>query len=491
MKLLLHLSLVAVLLAGSGVLENSTRQQLRAGEPTAIKINYDPQFLVDDTLIDNRWGIKYQQESITRVVHAPQKSELNPVIAGKGGYVNVARDSKTGKFRMWYQDYWDQSLNPRKYTYATAYAESEDGLHWSLPRIGKHLYKDTRDNNIVMLGPGGGRAECQFLLDLPPQHRRGYQYVMLYGTDDPGKRGLHLIGSQDGIDWDPASDVRITPNFTPDTQNSIVWDPRTKTFVCFTRATNIYREGGQRRKVARMEHTDLWSEWPVFPENIILPDEVDVRSGHWKFYGMPTRYYAGFYWGFLWPYRPEQDIYTELVFSRDGKRFERFPERPRLIDVGPDNSWDRGMVFASPGWIEMENEWWIYYSGTDGPHSGNNLTPGIGMARLRKEGFVSLHSPAGGGVIVTRLLTWPGGDLCLNANVIEGDLTVRITDYDRRAIPGFERSLAVTGDRIRHEVKWDQGELNQLRGKSIRFEFQMSNVADLYAFCAVPKGEKP
>ena len=166
-----------------------------------IRIDGQPQFFIDDYLVDNRWGVEYLTEAITRVFHVPVKHPANPVIAERGGYVNVLRAD--GRFRMWYQDYWDQSWTPRKYTYGVAYAESEDGLNWQLPRIGRHAFKDTTDNNIVLLGPGGNRAEVPYLLDVPEKFRRGYEYLLLYLTDEP--KSARLIGSHDGISWDPAS----------------------------------------------------------------------------------------------------------------------------------------------------------------------------------------------------------------------------------------------------------------------------------------------
>ncbi len=463
------------------------------GRPPVVDIGHDPQLFVDDYLVDNRWGMKDQAEAMVRFFHPPRKDERNPLIAENGGYVNVARDERTGLFRMWYQEFWDQSLNPRKYTYGIAYAESKDGIHWKLPRIGKFPFKNTLDNNIVLLSPSGGDAEGQSVLDLPKEARRGYNYVMLYVTYDPKHRGMHLIGSHNGIDWDPASDTLIAPGFTPDTHNSILWDPGQRKYVCFTRAVNIYNdENGLRRRVARLENSRLWDQWPIFPENVLIPDEADAKSGHTLFYGMPTKYYAGLYWGFLWPYRPGEDIYTELAFSRDGRSFQRLPDRPRLVDLGSGNAWDRGMVFAS-GWLEVEDEWWIYYSGSDARHKSHEVTTGIGLARVRKEGFVSLRSPAGGGVVVTRLLRWPGGRLYVNADAGQGELTMRVTAYDRKPIPGFDPSpsLPVHGDNVRHEVKWGCGDIRSLKGHAIRLEFRMEHVVDLYGFRAVPEGEQP
>ena len=83
-----------------------------------------PQLFVDDHLVDNRWGVEYLTETVIRVFHAPIKHEANPLVSGTGGMLNVVWDEEAGLFRMWYQEYWDQSFEPRLYTYAVAYAES-------------------------------------------------------------------------------------------------------------------------------------------------------------------------------------------------------------------------------------------------------------------------------------------------------------------------------------------------------------------------------
>ncbi len=171
-----------------------------AAQPNVITINHDPQFFIDDYLVDNRWGVAYRTETVTRVFHQPRKDRLKPVIPENGGYLNVLRDEQTGLFRMWYEQYWFQSHEPLKYTFGIGYAESKDGLHCKRPRIGKHKFKGTRDNNIVLLGPDNGLAQAQYLLEVPVEHKRGYKYVMLWSTFVSGKNGLHLIGSQNGID---------------------------------------------------------------------------------------------------------------------------------------------------------------------------------------------------------------------------------------------------------------------------------------------------
>ncbi len=472
------------------------RQTSPAGPPRVIEIGHEPQMFADDYLVDNFWGIDYTRETVTRAFHTPRRSSANPVLEKDGGFVNVVYDKEAAVFRMVYEDFWITSLQPFKYTYAIAYAESTDGVNWKLPRIGKHSFKGTKDNNIVLAGPDGSMAGCPFLLDLPEDQKRGYKYIMLYRTSP---QGMYLIGSNDCINWDPSSKFRITVDYAADTLNSIVWDPKLKIYTCYTRATNIYGgeekgtsevpEKGMRRKVGILQHDKLWSEWPVFPENILLPDSEDAGKGYWKFYGMPSQYYGGIYWGFLWPYsKITEKIHTELVTSRDGRNFTRFPGRPPLIDLGEEGSWDHSMIFASPNWVEVGDEWWIYYMGANENHASRNNTYGIGMMRVRKEGFISLQSPPGGGKIITRMIRWPGGKLYLNADAGTEGLTVRVTGYDRKPLNGFdpEQSIAVTGDGVRHEVSWKNGDMRALKGRDIRLEFFFKGSGDLFSFRAAP-----
>ena len=455
-----------------------------------VEIGFEPQFFVDDYLVDNRWPLRKGKEAMVRACHQPVKHPANPLIAGKGGYVNVVWDDDAKLYRMVYQDFWVQSPKPNlKYTYAISYAESKDGIEWTLPNLGMHEWKGGKDNNVCWQGLKGGRTASPCLLDLPKEQRRGYEFVMLYKYSD----GVHLVCSNDCIHWDKASDVRIAHRFWPDTQSCIVWDPKQKLYTWFTRATDRYRDsrgpldGGATRRVARLANKELWAEWPVQTQNILIPDSEDANAGFNFIYGMPTRYHAGIYWGFAWPFKLNTDIYTELVVSRNGRVFERFPGRPRLIDLGPEGSWDAGMVFGSPNWLEVGDEWRIYYCGHDGPHGTMKRTPGMGLCTIRKEGFVSMRGPRRGGVVCTRTIRWPGGRLLVNCDAAEGELKVRVSNAKREVVPGFDYGdcLPFTGDSTGHEVTWKEKRIDELKGQVIRLEFLLTK-ADLYTFRAAP-----
>lgn len=498
-----------VLAVGLGILVLVIVPPFVGGTPVPeepVAIGFEPQFFIDDYLVDNRWATNFRTELTHHVVHAPKKDERNPLVTGRGGYLNVVWDAEAQKFRMWYQVHEYSGEKPQKVNYAVAYAESKDGIAWDFPKLGKFDWEGTKENNVVLRGPRGSSVSSPFLMDLPAEQRRGYRFVLLYTLDDhdPANAGMRLVGSKDGIDWDIAND-RLIARVYPDVFSSISWDPRSKEYVCFTRATSRYRQLTDRRRVFRMAGKDLWGEWSVRPESpllpdrgekwtiplqsILIPDAEDARRGRNDFYGMATHYYAGIYWGFLLPYRLDHEVVTELAVSRDGKQFNRFRERTPLIDLGPKGAWDAGMVFSAPRWVEVGREWWIYYAASAGPHDDTKAKWGIGLARIRKEGFVSLSSPKGGGGVVTRSLLWPGGDLVVNADAKNGELRVRVTDEKRKEIAGFGAAdcTPFAGEAVAHPVAWKVGRMDELKGRVIRLEFLMAGQVDLYTFRAGDK----
>jgi hypothetical protein len=461
-----------------------------------VEIGHTPQFFIDDYIVDNRWSLKPKTEEVVRVFHAPKKHERNPLFGGDCGYPSVVREADTGTFKLWYQTHSRQSVADEKTAkYAIAYAESKDGLTWTRPELGLIDWNGTKANNIVWKGHANFRASGQQILDLPESARRGFRYVMAYHTSG-GKRnenGIHVVGSHDGIHWDKASDTQVL-NISSDTVNSVIFDPVRGEFAMFCRAKDRYIAGqtgmlyqGESRRIARVAGKDLWSLWQDSPQAILIPDEVDLAHGFNRFYGMTARYHAGITFGFVWSFKLNTDIWTELAWSRDGVSFERLPTRPRLIDLGAAGTWDDGMVFGSSDWIEVGDEWWLYYAGWDGPHETREREGRIGLATMRKEGFVSLRGMRGGGVVATRKLVWPGGELVVNADAGNGELKVSVTDEKRKVVPGFDYTDCepLTGNAVAHPVKWRGASLDSMRGKVLRLEFQLRE-ADLYTFRAAP-----
>jgi hypothetical protein len=471
---------------------------LWSSEP--LEIGDEPQYVFDLHVVDNHWANKYKRHAVKRVFHRPEKHPDNPLFqdgrtevdAPLAGNFCVEHDDESGFFRAWYKvsnPNWRDEPGPH---YAMAYAESEDGLNWERPSLGLFEWRNSKDNNICWISDSRG-GDGTVLLDLPEEARRGHRYVMLFRDSS----GIKLVGSKDGIHWDRNS-VQYLKNLHSDTLNNLVYDPERNHYVLFCRPKDIYRSGqkggmintGASRRMARMVHDTLWSHWPADPETILIPDELDNEEHFNFFYGMPTRYHGGLYWGFLWSFRMNTMIHTELAFSRDGEDFERLPRRPKLIARGEQGAWDDSIVRGTT-WIEVGDEWWIYYTGQDTPHGERSKSRGVGLATVRKEGLVSLRGPRnGGGVVVTRKLRWPGGHLVVNADARGGEMKVRVSDSGREPLDGFDYRdcRPFTGDSTSHVVRWGDRTAESLKGRVVRLEFLLTGV-DLYTFRADPEAK--
>ena len=243
---------------------------------------------------------------------------------------------------------------------------------------------------------------------------------------------------------------------------------------------------GVVRRIGRMERDALWTQEEAWPRTIFLPDEVDQRNEITSHMSMKVKIHGGVYFGFLIPYVPKEQLWTELILSRDGESFER--THAPFVSTGAPGAWDRGQAWAAPDWVEVGDEWWITYHGSDrGPNVAipKDTSWGIGLAKIRKEGFVSLRGPRNGGVVCTRVLRWPGGKLLLNAAAREGLITVRVSGPERKVIPGFDHADCVPfrGDSIAAEVRWKNKTLGDLAGQPLRLEIYIAN-GDLYSFHA-------
>jgi hypothetical protein len=478
-----------------------------------VEIGQEPQFVFDGWIVENYWALKYKRQSVDRVFHQPTKHAANPLLTGDDpGYPWVIRDPASGLFRMYYQANFEVAATKkpaqagetlpgeaqakgRSFKCYVAYAESKDGVQWERPTLNASPPPGLAARNLAIYRPQRPEAESSapMILEVPEKDRRGYRYLMLYRTKGPVRElaGIRIAGSHDGVTWDLNHDAKIA-HLHSDTANSVCYDPRRGEYVMYCRPKHLYRafdgemiDTGESRRVARLASRELWTDWLADqkPQTILVPDEIDNQTHFSCFYAMPTRWHAGVYWGFLEPFRMNDLIYTELVTSRDGIQFQRFGGRPKLLEFGPQGSWDDEMIFASPSWVEVGDEWWIYYSGWDGPHGTADRDGAIGLATIRKEGFASLRGPAGGGVVCTRLLQWDGGSLAVNADARGGKLTVRISDEKRRPIAGFDHADCdpFTGNRTQHEITWSGRAANSLGRRTVHLEFYLEQ-ADLFTF---------
>ncbi len=246
------------------------------------------------------------------------------------------------------------------------------------------------------------------------------------------------------------------------------------------------------RRIARSESDDFihWSE----PEVVIRPDELDPP----RLYNMNVTLYQGVYLGLLeefysWgtrrypgcPQEPET-FEVQLVFSRDGKKWERLANRPVFLPRGYVGSFDGGIISgAHQPIIPYQDELRIYYTGSLSCHNVGGFPQRIGVARLERERLVARTAGDEVGFLLTKPFRLEGERLTINADARRGLIKVEATDSEGQPLPGLSVKTAtgINGNGFSLPVTWQDGSrLSEYRGRMVRLRFYMQE-SRLYSFC--------
>ena len=154
--------------------------------------------------------------------------------------------------------------------------------------------------------------------------------------------------------------------------------------------------------------------------------------------------------------------------------------------MGARNEWDAD--YHDPCWdpILVDDELWIYYRSVNRqPDEGTPLVGhAIGLATLRRDGFVSLNAGDTPGIIVTRPLTLPGHALFVNAEVGDGGyVKAEVMKPDETPLDGFTLadSRPLTENTTKGRLTWQTtDEVHIAPGQHLRLRFQLQN-AKLYS----------
>ena len=478
-----------------------------------VEVGHERQLLMDWHVVDDLVGAQ-------RIVHRPEKHPDNPIVTpeqpyegtGLASFGTVLRDAQTNRFRMW-APVWDREQIKRtgktRSSMRGHYYESDDGLDWQRPSLGLIEHEGSKDNNIFVQS----YTDNLWVLPLPQRmHGRG-RFAMIYCDclilDDPtnpenperspGNRNL-IAFSEDGIRFTAAPENPIWCGRT-DTGNNIVYNPDRDVFMHYRRATV---NAGEIRRIAYSESADLitWTQ----PVNIVRREENDPAH----LYSMHVTLYHGVYLGLLCRLHshpnPRQErladgrdfqMNTELAWSRDGFQWHRHPNKPVFIDTSPSkpDACDWGMAMGMGNIIEMDDHIRVYYGGREYLHGGYRVDAdpkhsSICLGTLRPDGFVSIDAGDDGGLMLTRPLAYPGGQLRINARTT-GDGTIRVAVREAQSAGDgewpkgfrFDDSIHFSGDSLDHVMTWRQGHetLDAFPSRTIRLHFWLEN-AELYSF---------
>ena len=462
-----------------------TEHTFARGPAGPLVLDAGPHLFIDDYLIE-------VAEGLTRTTHQPLKA-ADPIlgVAGAGVHrevlfhLSVLCDSQRRQFpfRMWYVAGYEGAGNRWSY----GYAESNDGLQWHLPELGLVDIDGSKANNVVRPA-----AYCIFLVDRGPEFQDlTRRYALLY----TGGASFSATYSPDGLYWsdDPNNPLYQDDEGRMEDKLAGCWDPLRQCYLLTTgysgrpedgfRGKPPFHRDGHRRLVGQMTSKDL-VDWTPFRPIVVADPE---QPGFCEFYGMKPTVRGTLYLGFLRVLRddlpatvdgPVHGIgWTELCTSRDGEHWTRQPGV--FIDRNhAPQSWDHAMAWVGDH-IAVGDREFIYYGGYSRGHKVGRRQ--LGVATLRRDGFVSRDAGPEGGTLRTPLFRWDSAQITVNAEV-EGALRVRLLTESGLPISGFffAECQALRGDSLAHTVRW-KGDLRALKGRLVHLEFALRD-ARLYGF---------
>ncbi len=485
-----------------------------------IDIGSRRELFVDDFLIEKLSGKAEQR------LHQPRIQEIvmthDASWEGSGsGYHSIFQDG--GKYRMYYKS-WQLSVTPGKVNTSehplfTAYAESDDGIHWRKPELGLHDFNGSKANNIVIphgkmgnVNPDGGHPAV--FKDENPAAPADAKYKAVVRSHSP--KGLLALKSADGLRWSPMADAPVITAGAFDSQNLAFWDPASGLYRAYWRIftggvtdEKNWKPAGHRAiRTATSKDFIHWENqrdvsYVDSPSEQLYTNQVKPyhRAPH-LLLGFPTRYVERG-WTDSTRVLPElenrewrskaNDRYgmaiTEGLFmaSRDGVKFKRWSDAFLPPGIERPGTWNYGHQYIAWHPVETKsalegapNE--LSFYATESYWTGNSSE--LRRYTLRLDGFVSIHAPMSGGELITKPFTFTGKSLTMNfATSAAGGIQVEIQDPTGQPIPGFDLAdgAQIFGDAIDRPATWKNGgDVSSLAGKPVRLRFVL-NDADLFS----------
>jgi len=480
-------------------------------QPATTAIGNRRELFVDDALIDSLAG------GATLRLHQPQPQEL--AFANERPWEgNMCGCFKTyfhdGQSFVLYYQAWNCRLETEngktrciESPIYIGLLESDDGIGWRRPSLGVVEFNGSTDNNITFAGIGadwkGVHGFAPFLDTnpaCPPQAR-----FKALGARNVGPLVLYALQSPDGRHWSLMQEEPVMTDGAFDSQNLAFWDSERGEYRAYFR----YFDADSMRGIKTRTSPDLihWSEavpleYPGAPHEQLYTNQVQpyYRAPH-LFIGFPTRYVER-KWSAAIEALPELEhrrlraaasarygaALTDGLFmaSRDGRTFKRWGEAFIRPGLRPTGSWTYGDCYQGWGLLQTRSaiagapdELSMY--ATEGYWREDMSS--IRRYTLRIDGFVSVQAPLGGGSLLTKPLTFEGGELRLNISTsAAGSARVAILTPDGAEIDGFTAAdcVEIIGDDLDFSVRW-RGDLAKLQGQPVRLRFELSD-ADLYAY---------
>lgn len=478
------------------------------GRPATAAVNVGEQ---KQLFIDGRFIAASERVALT--MNPPQKlgivldSADAPWELGPGGFFRVIEVD--GRSRLYYGAFTraGQSL---------ACAESDDGLHWTRPKLGIVAVDGSSANNLIY---ADNAIDATIMVDPNGPPERRYKLFRSRVSADPAVAGVYAAFSADGLHFTEAG--RVLPMW-PETGLIADWDARIGRYVVFTR---LFAQGGDnQRRIARIETDDLLKPWPfrstVRPPGCPTPDNLQTvlsadamddpfcdlytNAAHiyphaqdvYLMFPAPFRHFSPGRqpWFRFEPGNEYGLMEVQLAVSRDGIHWSR-PDRRPYVGIGLPDEWDRWLTMMGAGMVRRGSYLYQYYWSTGRTHDSGILRPeydrsivpknAIGAVRQRLDGFISADFTGASGTLTTPPLLFTGACLRLNIDTgATGTARVELRDAQGRAVAGHSSAECeeIGGNFIDTPVRWKgRSDLTALRGQPVSLHITARS-ARLYAF---------
>jgi hypothetical protein len=449
-------------------------------------------------LVDHEFIAK--SEGVRLKAHPPRKTgerlieSEHPWENATLNWFSVLRDGD--RYRMWYECY-DVEGWPTADDTSFCYAESNDGIRWTKPKLGMVSYRGSKENNILFrqVGEGTHRSRVHgsgVFLDpsAPPESR--YKSVSQGLFQGIAERPYFVAGmsSPDGLHWTRSAQP-ICPVFA-DSQYSGYWDAQQRRHVIFGRVSG---RGG--RAIGRST-SDRFDAFAPFTR-VLETDEHDPPDS--DLYNPACQLYPdlpGLYLMFPSLFRHREDtLDIQLAVSRDGAKWTRPDREAAFIPLGQPANFDGGSLYmGNGGCLRTGDELSFYFSGSTLKHNETKLEnladPGkcrvISRAVARPDRLVSVTAGVAGGHFETPRIRFAGDHLIVNAAARRGGaIRVGLLNADGQPIPGrgVAECRALTSDHESWTVSWTDeangDDVSGLSRQTIRLRIEMRD-ADLFGF---------
>ena len=411
-----------------------------------------------------------------------------------------------GRFKMWYVagDSDGRKAASRRphsyYGWRPAYAESQDGIHWTKPNLGLVEYKGSRNNNLVLVDPPEVMGLQLIVLHEPndPDPARRFK-MMVSAAWAKGHTSVPLF-SADGLRWHTPRkvtpiDYRIQPEefFVPVEHFEQSGLYKWQGMYCMTGQQIdpwVWLPDGQLSgRAMTILHSRDFIHWPAAktlaftrygyrPRPVGQGEEAHLPASIWH----RDNVLLGIYGQWHGAVRTEdRSVDLGLLISNDGYHFrEPLPDFV-FLPHGPKGVWDSRALLQGQAFEHIGDRTHIWYGSSSlFTGSAEESSTQVGLATLRRDGFgyLSVRHPAAPASLTTCALRLrKGGKLSVNADGLSAESWLDVELLDEREIPipaySGENCIAARRPGFNQPVSWKKTDwVDAAQPVRIRVRFQ-------------------